>query len=99
MNNPEGESSVATKALEPARGKSIRKSVESVRLRTFHQFGDTPQDDIEAFLQSVDWATRADISGATRCSWASVDGVLKVLVGAGYVTVNETVDPWEYRWK
>lgn len=74
------------------------RTIESVHLREYSTH-ETALERVTAFLQDVDGATRAEISGATGDSWASVHGVLAALIEEGRVSPESTVTPEVYRWR
>lgn len=83
---------------QPPRNRSLR-SVESIKLREYHDGNMTSSEMILWFLQDVDRATRADIAGATMLSWAVVDRVIQELEQARQLRRYTICDPEEYAWK
>lgn len=74
------------------------RRVESVHLREYATH-ETTMERVTAFLQDVDGATRADISGATGMAWATVHTVLTQLLAEGHLEIETTVRPEVYRWR
>lgn len=74
------------------------RRLESIRLREYATH-ETALERVTAFLQDVDGATRADISGATGEAWATVHNALNVLLADGHLDTEKTATPWVYRWK
>jgi DNA-binding IclR family transcriptional regulator len=73
--------------------------ITSIHLREYARAGKTPMERITAFLRDTDGATRADISGATGASWASIHQVLATLLADGLLSIETTVKPERYRLK
>lgn len=76
-----------------------QRSVESVKLREYAEGNMTPVEMVSWFLQEVDRATRADISGATGLAWATVHGALEAIEKDHHLLTWRVNDPWEYAWK
>lgn len=77
----------------------MRRSKDMVCLGEYATAGETAYERVCGFLQDVECATRADISGATGEAWATVHGVLATLQSDSLIVVDSTTHPWEYRWK
>lgn len=75
------------------------RDVTHIHLREYARCGHTPHERITAFLRDTDGATRADISGATGDSWASIHTVLATLLADGHLSIETTVKPERYRLK
>lgn len=80
-------------------GGSGHKALESVRLREYQDGNMTGTEMVMWFLQDVDRATRADISGATGIAWATVDNALHAIENDHHLTRHRYCDPEEYSWK
>lgn len=74
------------------------RTIESVHLREYAKHEST-MERVTAFLQDVDGATRADISGATGMAWATVHKVLAQLLADGHLEIESTATPEVYRWR
>jgi hypothetical protein len=75
------------------------KHLESIRLREYQDGNMTSVEMVTMFLQDVDRATRADISGATGLAWATVHNALMELDSQHHLRRHLHTDPEEYSWK
>lgn len=83
----------------PERRRVGLKTLESIHLREYQDGNMTSTEMVAWFLQEVDRATRADISGATGLAWATVHNALENIDREHHLRRYLHSDPEEYAWK
>lgn len=75
------------------------RRLEGIRLREYQDGNMASVDMVSWFLQDVEQATRADMSGATGLAWATIDNAIKALEHERHLRRIPNTDPEEYAWK